>query len=396
MTSNRGCILFAVLGLGAVLLGGCALVAGRPGHMATDPVAAGERAREALYDAAGSPDGQVRAHALESLALAEGQAAGPTLLAALDDPAVAVRFVAAMGLGDIAYAPAREKLKAMTEGEIDKNVLCGAIYALHRLGDDTLAPYLGKLLYDGSPEVRANAALVMGKFGADAAIRPLSNRLDVERNRGVRLQIAESLALLGDQRSYGLLMNFSHIGEPHERMAAVAALGRTGSLRAKGVVLWAIDETKPPPLRLVAGGALGQLGDNRAYWMILGAIEDPKAFSQQSLEKDVTLSAEQKQQLRSIAALAIGRLGEPAAVDVLVGLLDNPTATVAVSAARSILMLLPEAPSATADTTAEAAEPPVAEAPDDDAGETDNAPAATQPAPDEALAPTLRTAPMRE
>jgi len=397
MTSNRGGMLLAILGLCAAALGGCADVRGRPGHMRTNPMTARESARKVLYDASTSPDGQVRAHALESLAATEGQAAGPVLLAALDDPAIAVRFVAAMGVGDIAYTPAGETLRRMAKGQIDKNVLAGVIYALHRLGDDTLAPLLGKLLYDSSPEVRANAALAMGKFDSNAAIHPLSSRLDVERNRGVRLQIAESLARLGDPQSHGLLMDFSHIGEPHERMAAVAALGRTGSQRARGVIFWAIDATKPPPLRLVAGGALGHFGDNRAYWTIIGAVEDPTAFSQQSYDDPVTLSDEQKQQIQSIAALELANLNEPAAVDVLVGLLGSPNPTVAVSAARSILMLLPSEPAVTEAAPSDAAaaddgdvvDAPVAEAPAD-------APAATQPSPDEALAPAMRTAPMRD
>ncbi|NLF30115.1 MAG: HEAT repeat domain-containing protein [Planctomycetes bacterium] len=389
MTRNHGGILLAALGLGAALLGGCVQYPARPGQMVTNPTTARQSARRVLHDAAGSPDGQVRAHALESLALTEGSAAGPLLLAALDDPAVAVRFVAAMGIGDVAYAPARPRLRQMADDAgIDKNVLCGVIYALHRLGDDTLAPHLGRLLYDASPEVRANAALAMGKFGSEAAVQPLNSRLIVERNRGVKLQIAESLALLGDQKSYGMLMNFSHIGEPHERMVALAALGRSGGLRAqtRGVLLWAIDETQPPPLRLVAGGALGQLGDRRAYWVIVGAIEDPKGFSQQSYDKPVTLSEEQKQQTMSLAALALGHQGEPAAVDVLVDLLGHANATIAVSAARSILMLLPEATAATAAT----------QTPEVPAAPVEATPSPVRPAGDEALAPAMRTAPMRE
>ncbi len=394
MTSKRGGILVAALALATVALGGCGRLAGAPGRMQTSAASARARAERVLYKAAASSDGQLRARAVESLAMTEAPNAGRILMAGLNDGAVAVQFASAMGIGDLAYAPAMEKLQAMADDpDTDKNVLCGVIYALHRLGDDSRAPLLGPMLYDASAEVRANSAMAMGKFGSDAAIGPLSSRMDVERNRGVRLQIAESLAKLGDERSYGILMNFAHIGEPHERMAAVAALGRAGGPRAKHAVLWAIDETQPPLLRLVAGGALGQLGDSRAYWMLLSAIEDPEGFSQLSSDKPVSLSVENVQQLQSVASLALGHVGETAAVDVLTDLLDSPNPTVAVSAAQSILMLLSQTPQATAAAAqppavhVQAADDAVAEAPADD--EADASPA-TQPA------PAMRTAPMRD
>jgi len=368
--------------LSAAIVAGCG---DWSSSMVTDGPSARAEARTTLYKAAAAPQGTLRAQALESLAAAEGQAAGPTFLRALDDPAVAVRFVAAMAVGDVAYAPAAEKLRRMATAEnTDPNVRCGVVYALHRLGDNTHMSLLGAMLYARSPEVRANAALVMGKVGMPAAIGPLRSRLSMESNPGVRLQLAESLASLGEQRSYGLLENYARVGEPHERMAAVQALGRTKSLRAKGSVFYAIGSQQPPPLRLVAAGALAQMGDHRWYKLAVEAARDPERFTQKSYDRKVTVSPAQMYQIQTLAALALTEMNKPEAVDVLVGLLNSPDPTVRVAAARGILILLrrfaPPAPQPEPPVEPTMQPPPTRQAePSENAGE-----------------PALRTAPMKD
>jgi len=357
--------------------------------MVTDAATVRQAAETTLYRAAASRNGALRAQAMESLADAQDPSAGEVLLRGLDDPdpeAVAVRFVAAMGIGDIAYAPATEKLGQMaTSDTTNPNVRCGVIYALHRLGDNSHMSKLGPLLYNRSPEVRANAALVMGRIGLTAAIQPLNSRLTMEREPGVRLQLAESLASLGEQRSYGVLANYARIGEPHERLAAVQALGRTKSLRAKGTVLYAIGSHQPPPLRLVAAGSLAQMDDDRGFSLAVKAARDPKEFTQQSYKKKITVSAAQMQQMQSLAARALAEMDKRGSVDVLAGLLDNPNPTVRVSAARAILILLRRLAPETIDTVPEPGLVP-----------TDTVPAPMAKPSDDAGEPVLRTAPIKD
>ncbi len=295
-------------------------------------------ARDALYRAVGNADGAVRAQAIESLAHTEKAAAGEAMILGLDDAAVAVRFVAAMGIGDVRYRPARAKLQAMLAEPIDENVLCGVVYALYRLGDSSYMSHLGRLLYSRQPEVRANAALVMGRMGMAPAIRPLRSREEIERDDGVRLQLIESLAMLGDPRSFSMLKTYARVGQPHERMAAVEALGRTRREAAKGTFLWAI-EKGPPPLRLAAARALARQGDTRGYDLAEEAIIDPVEYTQQSYDEPVSVSLAQQQQMQSLGALAIGSMGNRDAVAILAPLLRSPNGLVVVSAARSIMML---------------------------------------------------------
>lgn len=298
-------------------------------------------ARQTLYRHAQSSDGEARTRALETLGMMVGPEAGAVLAENLDHPAVAVRFAAAMGVGDCRYTPALPKLRAMLAAETtDPSVQCAAIYALHRMGDDSCTHRLAAVLYDGTPEARANAALVMAKLGVPAAERPLADRLKTEKDQRVVLQIAESLAALRHRSSYGILAAKAWIGEPHEQMLAVQALGRTRTEQARGALMQAFDPERPPPIRLAAAAGLAKLGDRRGLGISLQAIRDPQKFARESFGQPVTLNDAQVGQYKTLASLALGEMGLPGAVDVLLPLLSDPDPTVAIAAAKAILNLL--------------------------------------------------------
>jgi HEAT repeat protein len=377
-------------------LAGCAadVATPRSGVPQADRRNAAEAARAKLYEAANSPDGAVRCRALEALALTQGQAAGSALGKALDDPAPAVQFAAAMGIGDCQHLGASEKLRKMAESpDVSPSVQCAVVYALHGLGDDTRMNRLATFLMSGGPEARANAALVMAKIGHPSAVKPLRSQLENETHPGVRLQLVESLAALGEPRSYSLLRAYARAGDPYERMLAVQALGRTRDSQAKGLLVWAFGAEQPPPLRLVAAGGLARMGDHRGWNLAVEAVQKPADVARQSFKGVVALSKPQEAQLQLLGALALGQMNRPEAVDVLLPLLSSEDPTCRAGAAKSILMLLAESPESASSAisrdsalVARGASPAVAPA-----AATTGTPPAASPA-----EPAIRAAPPRE
>lgn len=93
-----------------------------------DPTVVAEAARMAgrlgMTDAAAHlsgllerPEEQVRASAVEALAVLKSSIAGGTLVRALDDPDREVRLAAARGLANLAYAPGTERLEKWVKGK---------------------------------------------------------------------------------------------------------------------------------------------------------------------------------------------------------------------------------------------------------------------------------------
>jgi len=309
-----------------------------------DPLLAAADARKVLLQAVTDAQPLTRAHAMEAVAgCMKAAESGPILLKALGDANPAVRFAAAMGLGDVRYAPARPALTKMASDkalESDRRVYCAVIYALHTFGDDTHAPQLVKLLADREKEVRAQAALAMGKMGEVSAIGPLKTLLGDERDAMVELQVVESLALLGDEGSLLRLEAYAKRPFLDERLVAVGAMARCGSVRAVPVLQELLDRPNPTRLRAAAAGAMARLGhvDRDGYRLCARAAENPRQALGTSELQGSALELE-AQSLQQIAAISLGWMGDRSAIDVLQPLLASPSGAVRVAAAMSILRL---------------------------------------------------------
>ena len=142
----------------------------------------------------------VRAQAIEALGEVAGEEGIIYFLEAVRDPSPAVRFAACMALGTIEHEEARELLRLRLE-DGDGSVQVAAVYALHRMGDQTHTSLLAdKLLRDPEVEVRRNAALVLGELGEGGSIRLLRHAAR-DKDESVRLQATEAMAALGDGKA---------------------------------------------------------------------------------------------------------------------------------------------------------------------------------------------------
>ncbi len=332
----------AALLVAAVALGGC----GGKDELGVDLGVAYAEARRTLDRALQDPDPFTRSHAIEALADTAGAAAGESFLTALGDEDPAVRFAAAMAVGDTRYAPAKDRLIRMVEDkqfEPDRRVMPAVVFALYRLNDATYAGELYDLLFDKEPEVRANAALAMGKMQEPSGMGPLKTRLNDERDPMVRIQIIESLALLGDAASALSLEAYTKKTPfVDERLVAIPAMAHVRSATASQVFTELLDARHPPRVRVAAAGGLGMLGQfsPTGYELCDEAARLPEAVLETAYKGRPGGKIEVSS-LQRLAAISLGWLGNQEAVDTLYALLSSPDGSVRVAAAMSILRLLP-------------------------------------------------------
>jgi hypothetical protein len=126
-----------------------------------------------------NPNMHVRRAAVEALVQIKSGAALDALQQALEDSEREVRIAAARGLGSLRYQPARAKLEAVLQGKIvrdadltEKIAFFEAFGAVANADSVTMLDKLlnGKSLFrKESPELRACAAMALGKVGTPAS-----------------------------------------------------------------------------------------------------------------------------------------------------------------------------------------------------------------------------------
>ncbi len=327
--------------------GGCNLFAPPPPVMTADPFKAAIDAKHVLLSAVDDRDEFTRAEAIEGLGQTLGADVGNTYIQALQDPSPVVRFAAAIVVGDLKYSPAKPELMRMTQGppdgERDKRVFAGAVYALYCMGNTDHTRDLGTLLFDPEWEVRANVALVMGKMGNVRAMDPLKALRSTERTPAVQIQVKDSLALLGDAGSIESLEGYARSSiYVDERIPAIQALAKVRDSQAVYLLRGMVLPGEPVLIRLVTAGALAQLGyySQEGFDFCMRTVHDPVVVLSESAGGKVAIIAEDAAKAEQLAAISLGLMGNTAAVDSLEQVLRSADGQARVAAAKSILTLL--------------------------------------------------------
>ncbi len=312
-------------------------------------------AQSAIRQAAESESPQTRIYAIKSLADTLGDQAGGVYVQALGDPDPGVAFAAAIAIGDIRYAPAKDKLLKIAEAQgPDKRLLVGAIYALHQIGHTQYTSWLGRLLMHNEPEVRGLAAMVMGKMGNTSAIQPLKYRLVYEGEARstqsiqvvlrVKLEIVKALARLGDPASLQRLQAYAR--QPYSDMQVVAAesmveLNAPNTVDTLGAL---VDDEQHPRVRAKAMGGLERLGYHKdAYFNYLyEAARRPEQVLAEAYGDSQEITEDDAVWLQQIAAESLGWTGRKEAVGLLHRLLQSSSGLVRTAAAMSLLRLIQE------------------------------------------------------
>jgi HEAT repeat protein len=365
-----------------LLLAGCAQDSGETETLQVRPSQALIDARTVLLRSVDHENHIVRAYALRSTAELLGKDAGGALMQALDDPAFDVRVVAAMSIGKIRYAPAKEKLQQMAKpvkgvGEPDLRVLSAVIYALTRLGDETYTPALVGLLRHREPEVRATAAWAMGAIGHPSATVPLRAMVKDEQSEVARQTMIEALAVLGEQR-YQRFLEASKYSDMENRVSAVRTMGRVGTKEMQVVLSDMAWSKQPPQVRVVAMGELAALnaGSEEAIAYLRRCVRNPRNVLEKAMEGRREVEQKEVNDLQQMAAEALGKTDREVVVNDLDPLLQSPAPAVRVAAATAIMKLLAEYRPDDAPGLGEQMEEATEEA--DDSGEADDTADATR------------------
>ncbi|CAN5489043.1 hypothetical protein BH24GEM3_BH24GEM3_24440 [soil metagenome] len=228
---------------------------------------------------------EVRATAAEALGRSREEFVLPALLAALEDPALRL----------------------------------GAVQALGRLGPTRCAP-LADLLEDADPRVREAAADALAHCAAQEGER-IRAALQRETDPGARNALIRALGAAGDGAAavadLAPLLASEEIGL---RFAAARALGETRSAEALAPLLEALLDPAPE-VQAAALRALGELGDPRAAPPLVERLDSP--------DRD----------LRRTAATALREIAPPGVIARLVQALDDADWEIRLAAVRALARL---------------------------------------------------------
>ena len=285
------------------------------------------QARQVVLDGLGDPDPQIRANAVEVIATAREVRLMPKAQKLLQDPAIPVKFIAVLAVGDLQYTLAKDEIGRLLS-DPNPNIKIAAAYAMTRLGEAEYFKVFRNAVVSEDQTVRANAALLLGKSGQKEALRVLWWTLrQPDSADKVVLQAAESIATLQDERIYPKLWSRLISKYADDRVLGIRAMGSLGTEEAKNAIITMLDDTIPE-VRLTAAAQLGKLGEPIGEARVAGVFE-------KNLLTD--MDADGQQRVKVLAALAIGEIGTERLTKHLPQLLHDSSKPVRLAAARAIL-----------------------------------------------------------
>jgi HEAT repeat protein len=316
------CVTFAF-----TLCGGCNEgVASRQSLDADSPSQMELKARAIIRSGLNDEDAIVRTNSIEVVATAGAGEFMPAVTKLLIDPTVAVRFTAAIAIGDMKYRPAQPVLQKIIK-DTNKNVMMAASYALTRVTKTNFSTLIRNSAKSKDQTVRANAAMLLGKLGDKQDVELLYWIMtDSKSDDKARLQAAESIAMMGDEEIYRKLWTLLISKYADDRAIGIRAMGKLGTTDAvNAIVTMLMDEV--PEVRLFAAVELARFGDPSGVDEITDYLESNRQRIRDTNMADV------------VAGMAIGYLGSDDLVEFLPGLLGSNEKQVRLSAAQSVMLL---------------------------------------------------------
>ena len=297
-----------------------------------------DTALQILRQAADAEYALLRANSIEAMQYAP-EHLDPLVRRGLVDDNRGVRFVAAMTIGQYRMDSLAHLLEPLLRDE-SESVQAAAIYGLRRCEKTVDLTPLSSMIVSDDPEVRANAAVVLGDLGNPTAVPVIRqavgrgmDRVNAAKVKMVDLQLAEALVKLGEDRHIEAIRAALFAPAEQAELTAIACM-MCGRLRD--------ERTVPNLIRLARlTGQFQQPAEVRmaATWAL--AHIDPASST-----TDVPMEyvASRQYQLRMQAALTLGEIGLPAALGALATLLADDNPLVQVAAASAVLQVLdPEA-----------------------------------------------------
>jgi HEAT repeat protein len=284
-------------------------------------------ARQILLEGLADTDPTIRTRAVEAIATTGDLRLMPRVQKLLSDESVPVRFNAALAVGDLEYALARNDVSRLLT-DPNPNVVIAAAYAMTRLGEGDYYKVVCNAVASSDQTVRANAALLLGKSGRQEGLRFLywTLRRDDSAEK-VILQAAEAIAMLRDHRIYPKLWAQLISAYADDRVIGIRAMGALGTDEAKNALVTMLDD-KVLEVRLAAAEQLGRLGE---------PMGEPNVL--EVFEKDLMagMDTQGQERIKVFTALAIGEIGTEPLAKYLRQLLQDQSKSVRLAAAKAAL-----------------------------------------------------------
>lgn len=282
---------------------------------------------QVIETALADTDPSIRANAIEVVAATRQVGLMPKVGRLLSDEFVPVRFAAALAVGDTQYRLAKESVSQLLKDR-DENVRIAAAYAMYRLGFADNFGLIRKAIVSKDQDIRANAALILGKSGDPRQLELLDWALsDKDSGDKVRFQVAEAMAMLGDERVYPKLWTMLISAYADDRVIGIRAMGALGTEQAKNALITMLGD-KVLEVRLAAAEQLGCLGSTQG---------EPEVLDVFRKEFTAGMDAEGIERVHTFTALAIGQIRTIGVTEFLPKLLKNQSKRVRIAAAKAVL-----------------------------------------------------------
>jgi len=304
------------------------------------------RALNFLKKAATGDDPVLRMQAIEAFQEAAPLAGIPFIEYNLDSPVPAVSFAALMAIGTLRDGMFLERVRTHTEHH-DPNVRIAAIFALHRLGDESRTSELSSfLLSHPKAGVRANAAMAIGRLGEPGSVRLLRRALHQEQKNVAKMQILEALAMLGDEAGIERLRFYGYSAVPDQSTLAVMFLANAACHDAEALFRYRLTNAEIPETRLQAARGLGKLDNAEGLELAVRYL----FFNSPDTSRPHDPPEVQIERIRGLAALALGAIGRSDALGPLRRAYNqqNQSDYVRLAIARAVIEILPSRPSSDA------------------------------------------------
>ncbi len=187
--------------------------------------------------------------------------------------------------------------------------------------------------------------MILGRMGDDSAmpaIRRVFDNDDIER---VRLQAAEALVLLGDEKVLPRLQLWQYSRNWQERIFAVELMSQVRDKELFVADLLGALGDRNQLVQLQAARSLGRLGQEDGFEQAMRYLH-PTAGDRRAIAKEMGVGMSDRQlaerivQIRSLAALALGEIGNWDAAAALGKAVDDRDPQIALAAAHASLRLV--------------------------------------------------------
>jgi len=291
-----------------------------------------ESALSVLQQATDSKNPRLRANAIEALKYAPSNILERAVRVGLGDENRGVRFVAAMMIGQKKLCNISLFLEPLRLDN-SESVQAAAMYSMYKCGGRVDLNPLSKMIHSDNPELRGNAAMILGEMGNVSAIELIRDALKTTpisitpiRRRLINLQMAEALILLGEKEELEVIRAAIFSSSEESEITAIACLiaGRLQDLEVISTLesITLSTQRYPDEIRLVAATALAEI--------------DP---SRMPLEPVLRFSSSASANLRSQCATALGVQGDKVNLGPLTLMMDDSDPLVQISAAGAVLRI---------------------------------------------------------